>query len=91
VPNPCALAAFIGTGEGPVVASQGDGADFQFGCIVAHAQAAVGEEASERRLALAAVIHGTPSHAVEPSRLYSSNNCGAAESRMAKAALARAQ
>jgi len=85
-----AIAAFIGAGEGLVAASQGDSADFPFGRVVGHAQAAVGEEASERRPALEAVIHGPPSHGVEPSRLYSSNSCRAADSRMAKAALARA-
>lgn len=43
-----AAAAFVGTGEGPVAPAGGDRAHRRLGGIVAHAQAAIVEEADER-------------------------------------------
>jgi hypothetical protein len=43
-----AAAAFVGAGEGPVLAADGDGAQLPFGGIVRQAEASVIEEAGER-------------------------------------------
>jgi hypothetical protein len=48
--------AFVGAGERPVVAADGDAAQRQLGGVVGHAQAAVVEEAGERRPAIEAVL-----------------------------------
>ena len=51
-----AAAAFVRAGEGPVVAADRDAAQGPLGGVVGHAQAAIVEEASERRPALEAVV-----------------------------------
>jgi hypothetical protein len=51
-----AVAAFVGAGERPVLAAQGDAAQRAFGGVVRHAQAAVVEEAGERIPALESII-----------------------------------
>ncbi len=47
-----AAAAFVGAGEGPVAASDGDTAQLALGGVVRYAQPAVVEEAGERGPAL---------------------------------------
>jgi len=49
-------ATFVGAGEGPVLAADGDGAQLAFGGIVGHAEPAVVEEAGEHLPALEAVV-----------------------------------
>src|SRR5689334_10706786 len=53
-----AAAAFVRTGKGPVAAPDGDGAQGAFGRVVAHAEPAVVEEATERGPAVEAVGDG---------------------------------
>jgi len=45
-------AAFVGAGEGPVAAPDGDGTQLALGGVVRHAETAVIEEAGQRRPAL---------------------------------------
>jgi hypothetical protein len=47
-----AAAAFVGAGEGPVLAADGDGTQLAFGGVVGHAQPAVIDEPRADRTAL---------------------------------------
>jgi hypothetical protein len=49
-------AAFVGAGEGPILAPHGDGAQLALGGVVRHAQAAVVEEVHECRPALEDIV-----------------------------------
>jgi hypothetical protein len=55
---------FVGAREGPVAASDRDGAQLALGGVVRHAQSPIIEEASERIPALEAVVDGLAGLAV---------------------------
>jgi hypothetical protein len=54
----CLLTWVVGSGEGPVMASDGDAVQSWLGSVVRHAQAAIVEEAGERGPATEAVLDG---------------------------------
>ena len=64
VEGSCPPAAFVGAGEGPVAAPDRDGTQLALGGVVGHAQAAIIEEAGQRRPALEAVVDGLAGIAV---------------------------
>src|SRR5436190_5640210 len=67
-----ASAAFVGAGEGPVLAAQGDGPQLAFRGVVRHAKAPIIQEAGECVPAVEAVVDSFGSVAVlgEPGTLF---------------------
>src|SRR4051794_13821157 len=72
-----ASAAFVGAGEGPVLAAQGDGPQLAFRGVVRHAKAPIIQEAGECVPAVEAVVDSFGSVAVlgEPGTLFAQPVC----------------